>query len=386
MRTDYNLNSKNTLTGTFSWNRDVLDRPEVTLGSVYNSFDQIPLVSNDDSTKFLSVAWRWNPTNSLTNEARFGFNLAPGFFVTRQDFSSGFTVDSSTLPFTSPDINFLPQGRNTRTWAWLDNASWVKGNHVVKFGTQIQRVTIFTTGSGGIYPDYSLGFSNANPFGPIPFDFPVGAANAEISSSDLGNATSILASVAGILNSVSQTINSTSQKSGYVPGAPQDRNYRQNLWSFYLGDSWRLNRKLTLTYGLRWDYFSPVDERDGMVLLPVVPSGSTIEQTLMGNATLDFAGGPSKRGLSQIVSDLLCVPVESIDIITGDTDIVHEGGGSHPGRSMRHAATVFSLAAPDLIAKGRKIAAIFLATTPDNVAFKGGRFSRTRHKSKLRLF
>jgi carbon-monoxide dehydrogenase large subunit len=59
----------------------------------------------------------------------------------------------------------------------------------------------------------------------------------------------------------------------------------------------------------------------------------------------------------------------------GDTDIVKVGGGSHSGRSMRHAATVFSLAAGELIAKGRRATAIILDTTPDHVEFSDGRFT-----------
>ena len=261
IRIDYNLNAKNTFSGTYAWNRQVVDRPDID-----TSFDTIPLVQNNDHINFSSVAWRWNPTPTITNEFRFGFNLAPAFFSTSQDFSSGYLVDS--LAFTNPNPNFLPQGRNTRTWAWLDNASWVKGNHVIKFGAQIQRVTIFTTGSGGIYPDLNVGFSSFNPFAPYYTDFPVGAANASIATSDLNNATGILASVAGILNDVTQTQNVTSQKSGYVAGAPENRNYRQNTWSLYLGDNWKFNRKLTLTYGVRWEYFSPVDEANGLVSPP----------------------------------------------------------------------------------------------------------------------
>ncbi len=290
IRVDYNLNAKNTFSGTYAWNRQVVDRPDID-----TSFDLVPLVQNNDHINFSSMAWRWNPTPTITNEFRFGFNLAPAYFTTSQDFSSGYTIDS--LAFTNPNPNFLPQGRNTHTWAWLDNASWVKGNHVIKFGAQIQRVTIFTTDSAGIYPDLNVGFSSFNPFAPYYTDFPVGTANASIATSDLNNASGILASVAGILNEVSQTQNVTSQKSGYVAGAPENRNYRQNTWSLYLGDNWKFTNKLTLTYGVRWEYFSPVDEANGLVFLPEIPSGSTINQLLLGNATLGFAGGPSSRGL-----------------------------------------------------------------------------------------
>src|SRR2546430_17493866 len=61
--------------------------------------------------------------------------------------------------------------------------------------------------------------------------------------------------------------------------APEGRNFRQNDLAFYLGDSWKISRKLTLSYGVRWEYFSPVDEKNGLTLLPVIPSGQTAAQT-----------------------------------------------------------------------------------------------------------
>jgi aerobic carbon-monoxide dehydrogenase large subunit len=87
------------------------------------------------------------------------------------------------------------------------------------------------------------------------------------------------------------------------------------------------------------------------------------------------AGQGHETSFAQVVSDLLQVPVESVRIIMGDTDVVRAGGGSHSGRSMRHAATVFSLAATDLIVKGKRIAAIALGTTPDHVEFNDGHFA-----------
>jgi carbon-monoxide dehydrogenase large subunit len=69
------------------------------------------------------------------------------------------------------------------------------------------------------------------------------------------------------------------------------------------------------------------------------------------------------------------VPVERVKIILGDTDVVKVGGGSHSGRSMRHAAAVLAMAATALIAKGRNIAAQLLQTEPNQVAFADGRFT-----------
>jgi len=85
-------------------------------------------------------------------------------------------------------------------------------------------------------------------------------------------------------------------------------------------------------------------------------------------------GQGQETSFAQVVADMLAVPFDCIDVIMGDTDIVKLGGGSHSGRSMRHAATVIAKAVPDLVAKGRKIAALALQTNPDAVEFMDGRF------------
>jgi aerobic carbon-monoxide dehydrogenase large subunit len=87
------------------------------------------------------------------------------------------------------------------------------------------------------------------------------------------------------------------------------------------------------------------------------------------------SGQGHETSFAQVVSDLLHVPVEKIKLIYGDTAVVKVGGGSHSGRSMRHAATVFSKAAVDLIARGKAIAAVVMDVAPDSVTFDDGRFS-----------
>jgi carbon-monoxide dehydrogenase large subunit len=86
------------------------------------------------------------------------------------------------------------------------------------------------------------------------------------------------------------------------------------------------------------------------------------------------SGQGHETSFAQVISDLLHVPAESVRIIVGDTDVVKVGGGSHSGRSMRHAATVFSKAAVDLIAKGKEIAAIVMGAAAESVSFSDGRF------------
>jgi aerobic carbon-monoxide dehydrogenase large subunit len=104
-----------------------------------------------------------------------------------------------------------------------------------------------------------------------------------------------------------------------------------------------------------------------------------ITVTPEGRVNVVIGTQPSGQGhetsFAQVMADLLFVPVGTIDIIMGDTDIVSVGGGTHSGRSMRHAATAFSKASADLIAKGKAFAAALLATTADTVQFVDGRFT-----------
>jgi len=106
---------------------------------------------------------------------------------------------------------------------------------------------------------------------------------------------------------------------------------------------------------------------------------SEITVTPAGRVELVIGTGPSGQGhetsFAQVLGAVLAVPVEAIDVIMGDTDVVSLGGGSHSGRSMRHSATLFAKAAPELIARGKAVAAFLLDTSAARVRFADGRFS-----------
>ena len=86
-------------------------------------------------------------------------------------------------------------------------------------------------------------------------------------------------------------------------------------------------------------------------------------------------GQGHETSFAQVTADLLHVPFENVFITIGDTDIVTAGGGSHSGRSMRHAATVIALATQDLIERGRVVAAEILNVPVEQVLFNEGVFS-----------
>jgi outer membrane receptor for ferrienterochelin and colicin len=75
-----------------------------------------------------------------------------------------------------------------------------------------------------------------------------------------------------MISSASQQFNVTSRDSGFVAGATSLRQLRQQNFALYFNDNWKASSKLTLTLGTRWEYWSPLDEKNALFLMPVVPS------------------------------------------------------------------------------------------------------------------
>jgi carbon-monoxide dehydrogenase large subunit len=87
------------------------------------------------------------------------------------------------------------------------------------------------------------------------------------------------------------------------------------------------------------------------------------------------SGQGHETSFAQCVGEWLGVPIESVRLIQGDTDIVPIGGGSHSGRSMRMAGVVMGKASDLVIAKGKRIAAHILETELADITFADGRFA-----------
>ncbi|MBI3697812.1 MAG: TonB-dependent receptor, partial [Acidobacteria bacterium] len=280
-RLDYIRSERHLFSGTYRYNRELVDRSDIE-----NGFHKVPVAQNDGHVHFLSVAWRWNPRPTWTNELRGGMNIAPGAFTSSEQVGNqlfdGFV-------FTNPVVGFRPQGRDTNTFNYMDNATWQRGRHSIKFGAQFQRLYVTTFDSDGLIPTYGIGFSPENETFLDASQFP-----GRISGADLDRANNLLASLGGIIGSASQSFNIKDRNSGFVPNQEYRRRYRLHNYSFYGQDTWKLNRKMTVNFGMRWEYAGRFDERDGLMLSPIFTSIG-VPATLLSNATLDFAGAAAGR-------------------------------------------------------------------------------------------
>jgi hypothetical protein len=283
---DYYLSTRHVLTGTFLWNNEYVDREDAQHDSSgsqwYNGFGNTPTAFTDASRKMLSATWRYSPTGSFTNEARFGFNLAPTFFGGTEENTTQYLMTY----VSNPQSNFLPQGRDAYTFHYMDNASYIRGKHNFQFGFNLQQLRVRDFDYLGIYPLYTIGVGQNR--GLTGADLP-GAPASEITV-----ANNLLAQIAGFVDTAEQTFNIADRDSGFKPGNPNIRNYRFLTTAFYFQDNWKVHPRLALTLGLRWEPFFPVDEVNSLFLLPRLVDNNPIN-TLLSNGTLDYAGKSAGR-------------------------------------------------------------------------------------------
>lgn len=245
-----------------------------------------PKVFTTSPVKLYVGAWRWIATPKLNNEFRVGVNLAPVAFDSSENYSGLFY---GNLPITTREVTFLPQGRDTRTRQYVDNASYITGNHSFQFGGSLQQIRVNPYNLAGVYPTLNFGFSASAPASQqlVAANFP----GASISAADLASANALRAVLGGVVSNISQTFQVKDKTSGYVPGLANNRNFTFDNWSFYGQDNWKIKSNLSIRLGLKWEYFSPLKEDANLQLLPVTGSKTARETLLDPNGKLDFVNG-----------------------------------------------------------------------------------------------
>ena len=116
------------------------------------------------------------------------------------------------------------------------------------------------------------------------------------------------------------------------------------------------------------------------------------EVTVHADGWVDVVLGIPSQGqghetsFAQMVCEWLGVSLESIRLITGDTDIVKVGGGAHGGRGMRMGSLVIWNSIQQIIARGTRIAARLLESDPSAIRFADGVFTAAGTDRSAGLF
>jgi carbon-monoxide dehydrogenase large subunit len=104
------------------------------------------------------------------------------------------------------------------------------------------------------------------------------------------------------------------------------------------------------------------------------------EVTVLPEGVVEVVVGTVSQGqghettFAQLITEWLGVPIDSVRLITGDTDRVSVGGGAHSGRALRLASIVMLNASNEIIEKGLRIASHMLEAAPADLEFADGEF------------
>src|SRR6202790_3271478 len=237
-----------------------------------------PEQTNVDHSKGFAVGYTAVLNPNLTNSFLWGF--------TRQSFGVIGNTNQSWNEFLGMDQglvyshNFQVGLHNLK-----DDLSWTKKTHAFQFGAAI-----------GLARDPRTSYLHSNNFGlgttnwtsPIGFSFTSSSLDpANTSPSPFGhpgiNLPEPLSSTAydrpllALYGMISDVVaNYNLDRNGVVQplGAPVKRNYGLNSYEFYGQDTWRIKPNLTLTYGLRWSFFPPPWETNGLQTSPTFGLGT----------------------------------------------------------------------------------------------------------------
>ena len=252
---DYNPNTNNNFTGRYYYGNSNQSFPFAQLaGGLLPGFNTV----TPTTVQLVSLSYVKVVNSSQVNEARLGWNrFVEGFFPEDQSFNpASIGLDTGvTTPYNYglPKISVgsfsvigatasVPRNRIDSNWHFIDNYSWQVGRHDFKFGYEFRRTTINLV-------------QNNNFRGKLSFD----------------DFTSFLEGMPS----------GGSQASGYT-----NRHEGENSEGLYVQDSFRWNKRLTVNYGLRWDYFGVPSEKNNLFYQLTPANGGTLTQVGAG-------GGPS---------------------------------------------------------------------------------------------
>ncbi len=293
IRVDHYINSKQSVFGRWTWkNIDSLSTQDLL----------VPSNSNPDNYRMLTLAHNYNIRANLINEARFGFTYTDSgysnpFNGTAFSQSLGLTgliglpAFFNGLPeidinnFTGLTADRLQGISHSRTTQAVDNLTWIVGRHAMKFGFDYRHIQ-------AIDP---LGFIGGDNYGGFSF-------SGQFTNSAFADFLLGIPANTGFDN------------------VQMDNNGITNHYNAYAQDSFHVNDRLTLEYGLRFEYhpgyvdasgnignFDPNYAKSGAIIYPNGYAGLLAPGFLQSaNAcpTLGGSSGPSLNGAP-------CMPVLS---------------------------------------------------------------------------
>ncbi|MEP6902401.1 MAG: TonB-dependent receptor [Actinomycetota bacterium] len=335
------------------------------------------LVNTARTPKNLAINWRWSPTAKLSNEFIFG--------VSKYFFSFATPQPDANFPFAflnpaTPNTNFSYNARGVRTLQYIDNLTYVTGNHTLKGGLNFRfsRHTDDRSSVAGsaIEPivtfGSNLGFTGYN----LPTSFNINTAPGGIVSADQTRLQNTINDLLGRINSVSQAFvsNPDSPDVFSAPGTRWINKAKYPELDFYAQDNWKFRPNFVIDLGLRWEakLHPSVDGRPILVPNQPVKLGAAptntlrwVEGDLFKNdyskflPSIGFAWDPFKNGKTSIRANYRIASDRIATFLFGSSIFQ-----STPGNTS--ATTITNTGFPGGNAYYRNLSSVLPLTTPVN--------------------
>lgn len=234
------------------------------------------------------VNWQSFIKPTLINEFKIGYNSAftrtngiarsiPGldlsaaginisgntanFSIAGQGASAG-TSNPGGLIRANSAANGRGQPYTAYSLSFIDNLTWVRGSHILKFGLEIRPVRIYTDRNGGT----TFVFNSLTDY------------------------------LANNLASV-QYQGDLSDPSPFNNGLTGNRLAKQEYYIGFAQDEWKIRKNVTLNYGLRYEFYTPLrEQRNGQVLFDT--SNGTLKPSSQAAFKTDKKGIGPRIGLT----------------------------------------------------------------------------------------
>ena len=186
------------------------------------------------------------------------------------------------------------QNRISPIYQYGDTITWLKGRHSFKGGAEVHFVSYAGFDDYVNPPRVALGNSAAVPINIQAATLPGIAANQ-------AGATAFLADLTGSVADYFQVLNSGGGANPvYTPGLTRYRHIRQNEIAGFFKDDFRVNSRLTLNLGVRYERYSVPQEASGLGVGMVGGGGGMFGLSGTSMSSL-FQPGVETGSLTQLI-------------------------------------------------------------------------------------
>lgn len=294
-RADWNISSKDQAFARYSYNHEPATHP-APLGTILDGggFGDTGQVVQLGENFAGSETHEFSPT--LTNEFRFGYNYmhATGLHENANNPTAATGLNLGGIPYSAnngglPAFSvggisgfgsplFYATNEYENVYQILDNVTKVLGNHTLKAGVSIQRLRFSTSQPTQPRGQYSFNGQYTSR---------QGVANTGFGVADMLTNNFNSASISNVFTSDDVRFN----RSGYAQ------------------DDWKVSQKLTLNYGMRYDYSTPYLERHDNQAAFIMTSAPSA-----GHSTGNYVLPSSKQGIALPVAFTRLLAADSITL------------------------------------------------------------------------